>query len=102
MYRTNQPHWLAVKLRALRKTAGLSLQGFEDKHGIAAVRIGSYERGDRTMSVPQAEQLLGCYGWRLTAEPVTTGDTPPVLPRDDLARLLRSLADQVDREPPAV
>lgn len=55
---------LGGRLRAIRKQQGLSLQGVEEKsegHWKAVV-IGSYERGDRAVTVAKLAQLADFYG----------------------------------------
>lgn len=55
---------LGGRLRAIRKQQGLSLQGVEEKsEGLwKAVVIGSYERGDRAVTVAKLAQLADFYG----------------------------------------
>jgi len=38
---------IRAQMRAARRSAGLSLADVEFKHGLNAVRVGSWERGDR-------------------------------------------------------
>lgn len=55
---------LGARLRALRQAAGLSLHGVERRTGgqVGAVVLGSYERGDRAVSVAKLADLAGFYG----------------------------------------
>ena len=55
---------LGTRLRAIRSQQGLSLHGVEDKsHGRwKAVVIGSYERGDRAVTVQRLAELAEFYG----------------------------------------
>jgi transcriptional regulator with XRE-family HTH domain len=55
---------LGARLRALRQDLGLSLAEVEATSGgaINAVVLGSYERGDRTVSVIRLEELAEFYG----------------------------------------
>jgi transcriptional regulator with XRE-family HTH domain len=55
---------LGARLRAIRTQQGLSLHGVEDKsHGRwKAVVVGSYERGDRAVTVQRLSELAEFYG----------------------------------------
>ncbi len=55
---------LGIRLRAIRSQQGLSLHGVENKsHGRwKAVVIGSYERGDRAVTVQRLAELAEFYG----------------------------------------
>ncbi len=55
---------LGSRLRAIRQQQGLSLQGVEEKSGgrWKAVVIGSYERGDRAVTVAKLAELADFYG----------------------------------------
>ncbi len=55
---------LGVRLRAIRQQQGLSLQGVEEKsNGVwKAVVVGSYERGDRAVTVQRLSELADFYG----------------------------------------
>src|SRR5690625_209422 len=55
---------LGRRLRAIRQQQGLSLQGVEQKSGgrWKAVVIGSYERGDRAVTVQRLSELADFYG----------------------------------------
>ncbi|MBA2552238.1 MAG: ANTAR domain-containing protein [Geodermatophilaceae bacterium] len=55
---------LGARLREVRGQQGLSLQGVEDKSRgrWKAVVIGSYERGDRAVSVQKLAELAAFYG----------------------------------------
>jgi hypothetical protein len=65
---------LGVRLRAVRSQQHLSLHGVERKSGgrWKAVVVGSYERGDRAISVQRLAELAAFYG-------VPVGE---LLPRD--------------------
>ncbi|HEY1093205.1 MAG TPA: helix-turn-helix transcriptional regulator, partial [Glycomyces sp.] len=54
---------LGNRLRDIRMQQGLSLQGVEDKSGgkWKAVVIGSYERGDRSITVSRLAELADFY-----------------------------------------
>jgi transcriptional regulator with XRE-family HTH domain len=61
---------LGARLREIRQQHGLSLSGVEAASGGVwkAVVVGSYERGDRTITVPKLIALAEFYGipvWRL-------------------------------------
>ena len=55
---------LGVRLRAIRSQQGLSLHGVEDKSEgrWKAVVVGSYERGDRAVTVQRLSELAEFYG----------------------------------------
>jgi transcriptional regulator with XRE-family HTH domain len=55
---------LGARLRAIRTQQGLSLHGVEEKsHGRwKAVVVGSYERGDRSVTVQRLAELAAFYG----------------------------------------
>ena len=61
---TDYSRALGARLRAIRNQQGLSLQGVEDKsHGRwKAVVVGSYERGDRAVTVQRLAELADFYG----------------------------------------
>ncbi|HEX3614752.1 MAG TPA: transcriptional regulator [Sporichthyaceae bacterium] len=55
---------LGARLRAIRTQQGLSLHGVEEKSRgrWKAVVVGSYERGDRAVTVQKLSELAGFYG----------------------------------------
>src|SRR6187401_835018 len=55
---------LGAKLRAIRTQQGLSLHGVEEKSDgrWKAVVVGSYERGDRAVTVQRLAELADFYG----------------------------------------
>ena len=55
---------LGIRLRAIRQQQGLSLQGVEEKSQgrWKAVVVGSYERGDRAVTVQRLSELADFYG----------------------------------------
>ena len=55
---------LGAKLRAVRSQQGLSLHGVEEKSQgrWKAVVVGSYERGDRAVTVQRLSELAEFYG----------------------------------------
>lgn len=61
---TDYARALGLKLRSIRQQQGLSLHGVEDKsHGKwKAVVVGSYERGDRAVTVQKLAELADFYG----------------------------------------
>ncbi len=54
---------LGARLRAIRQQQGLSLQGVEEKSAgrWKAVVVGSYERGDRAVTVSRLAELADFY-----------------------------------------
>lgn len=83
------------RLRAIRLQQGLSLHGVERKSQgrWKAVVVGSYERGDRSVTVPRLAELADFYGVPLTELLPDSGHPPqpqPVSPPRlviDLTRL---------------
>ena len=55
---------LGARLRSIRQQQGLSLQGVEEKSAgrWKAVVVGSYERGDRAVTVQRLSELAEFYG----------------------------------------
>jgi transcriptional regulator with XRE-family HTH domain len=55
---------LGSRLRSIRQQQGLSLHGVEEKSNgrWKAVVVGSYERGDRAVTVPKLADLAEFYG----------------------------------------
>jgi len=62
--RSDYARALGVRLRAIRAQQGLSLHGVEAKSDgrWKAVVIGSYERGDRAVTVQRLAELADFYG----------------------------------------
>lgn len=91
-------HPVIAKLRELRRAAGLSLQQVERSHGIKAVVIGSYERGDRRPTIDSLQQVLDIYGYQLVAVPRdrSLGGRPTIRTPEQITDLLRAIADQFD------
>jgi len=101
---------LGARLRAVRTAQHLSLHGVERKSGgrWKAVVVGSYERGDRAVSVQKLAELAEFYGVATSdllpteevAQPATAG-TPPlsriVLNPDRVAALTEPGADILRR-----
>lgn len=91
---------LGAKLRAVRNQQGLSLQGVEAKsHGVwKAVVVGSYERGDRAVTVQRLAELAEFYGVpmaELLPEPASAAiSEPPHRLIIDLERLGQVPADK--------
>jgi transcriptional regulator with XRE-family HTH domain len=70
---------LGARLRAIRTQQGLSLHGVEEKsHGRwKAVVVGSYERGDRSVTVQKLAELAEFYG--VPVSELLPGDMPQTL-----------------------
>ena len=73
---------LGAKLRAIRTQQGLSLHGVEDKSQgrWKAVVVGSYERGDRAVTVQRLSELADFYGVpvaELLPEGISAGASEP-------------------------
>ena len=80
---------LGARLRAIRTQQGLSLHGVEEKSRgrWKAVVVGSYERGDRSVTVQKLAELAEFYG-----VPVSE-----LLPGDVMPALLAPVAEAGDR-----
>src|SRR5690606_22864443 len=84
---------LGARLRAIRTQQGLSLHGVEEKSRgrWKAVVVGSYERGDRAVTVQKLAELADFYGVPVSellpggASPSPLGPTPKLV--IDLERL---------------
>ncbi len=77
---------LGAKLRAVRQQQGLSLHGVEDKSQgrWKAVVVGSYERGDRAVTVQKLAELADFYGVPVSellpeGAPASAAEPPPRL-----------------------
>jgi transcriptional regulator with XRE-family HTH domain len=93
---------LGARLRAIRTQQGLSLHGVEEKSKgrWKAVVVGSYERGDRAVTVQRLHELADFYGVPVSellpegeATSPAAGEAPPRL-IIDLERLTSVPAPQ--------
>src|SRR5260370_17942383 len=68
---------LGARLRAIRTQQGLSLHGVEEKSRgrWKAVVVGSYERGDRSVTVQKLAELADFYG--VPVSELLPGDSAP-------------------------
>src|SRR6266508_1515843 len=87
---------LGSRLRAIRTQQGLSLHGVEEKSQgrWKAVVVGSYERGDRAVTVQKLSELAAFYGVPVAellpdSSPSGAAEPPPriVLDLEQLQRL---------------
>jgi transcriptional regulator with XRE-family HTH domain len=92
---------LGSRLRAIRTQQGLSLHGVEEKSRgrWKAVVVGSYERGDRAVTVQRLAELAEFYGvpiHELLPEGVAPGSPTEVSPKIiiDLEQLSHVPAEQ--------
>lgn len=93
---------LGARLRAIRTQQGLSLQRVEQRsHGVwKAVVVGSYERGDRAVTVARLAEIADFYGVPMAE--LLPGETPTNAPSDllpdhvviDLERLAKVPAER--------
>ena len=83
---------LGARLRAIRSQQGLSLHGVEDKSKgrWKAVVVGSYERGDRAVTVQRLAELAEFYGVPV-AELLPSATASPTPQRDVAPRLVLDL-----------
>ena len=92
---------LGSRLRAIRQQQGLTLQQVEELSGgkWKAVVVGSYERGDRAVSVSKLAELSEFYNVPVTEllpkDELTGAPSPPVHPKVmlDLRKLSRGDLD---------
>ncbi|GAA2322170.1 MULTISPECIES: transcriptional regulator [Glycomyces] len=90
---------LGNRLRDIRMQQGLSLQGVEDKSGgkWKAVVIGSYERGDRSITVSRLAELADFY--RIPVSELLPEGVPlPVEQAEKIVLNLEALYDHPDSE----
>jgi transcriptional regulator with XRE-family HTH domain len=92
---------LGAKLRSIRQQQGLSLHGVEEKSEgrWKAVVVGSYERGDRAITVQKLAELADFYGVPVMellpdSQPTASSEPPSRLVLD-LERLGQVPADRV-------
>ncbi len=101
---------VGARLRAIRQQQGLSLHGVEQRSDGTwkAVVVGSYERGDRAISVQRLSELAEFYGIPvgelLPSRPSSAGPAPgsgrvvldlqrlAAVPRDESSPLVRFVA----------
>jgi len=71
---------LGTRLRAIRTQQGLSLHGVEEKSRgrWKAVVVGSYERGDRAVTVQRLAELAEFYGVPVSELLPAVAPAPPV------------------------
>lgn len=100
------PASISSRLREIRISKALSLADVEvaSNRRIRAVVLGSYERGDRTLSVNKAIVIAEFYGLPLSylLEPPTLACAVPVAPVIDLrhVRALAGAPNAVDKSAP--
>jgi transcriptional regulator with XRE-family HTH domain len=92
---------LGTRLRAIRMQQGLSLHGVEEKSEgrWKAVVVGSYERGDRAVTVQRLAELADFYGVPISellpdAATAAAATEPPPRLVLDLEKLQRVPADK--------
>ncbi len=92
---------LGQRLRAIRMQQGLSLHGVEEKSEgrWKAVVVGSYERGDRAVTVQRLAELADFYGVPISellpeAPPAPAASEPPPRLVLDLEKLQRMPQEQ--------
>ena len=83
---------LGARLRAIRTQQGLSLHGVEEKSKgrWKAVVVGSYERGDRAVTVQRLHELADFYGVPVS-ELLPEGETSSPAAGEAPARLIIDL-----------
>lgn len=85
---------LGARLRSIRQQQGLSLQKVEQKSGgrWKAVVVGSYERGDRAVTVTRLAELAEFYGVPLAELLPDAGGSSAGAPRSRLVLDLNAIA----------
>ncbi|MDQ6656763.1 MAG: transcriptional regulator [Actinomycetota bacterium] len=88
-------HALGSRLRAVRNQHGLSLHGVEEKSTgrWKAVVVGSYERGDRAITVAKLAELADFYGVPITELLPDVSLSPQSTPSAKLVIDLERLAE---------
>ena len=83
---TDYARALGARLRAIRTQQGMSLHGVEEKSNgrWKAVVVGSYERGDRAVTVQKLAELADFYGVPVSEllpdqSPAAAAEPPPRL-----------------------
>ena len=85
---------LGARLRSVRTQQGLSLQAVQDRSEgrFKAVVVGSWERGDRAVTVERLAELARFYGVALAALLPDGGGVPGAVPDTAYGLDLRALA----------
>jgi transcriptional regulator with XRE-family HTH domain len=88
-------HALGARLRAVRNQQGLSLHGVEEKSQgrWKAVVVGSYERGDRAITVSKLAELAEFYNVPITDLLPDVGSAQPSTPASKLVIDLERLSE---------
>src|ERR1700709_1046861 len=83
--KTDYAKALGGRLRAIRTQQGLSLHGVEEKSRgrWKAVVVGSYERGDRAVTVQRLAELAQFYG--VPGAELLPGPSPPTTSARDVS-----------------
>ena len=84
---------IAARLRSIRLSRNLTLADVESKSHkkLRAVALGSYERGDRSLSVKKASELSNFYEVPLSY--LLTGHSPTQAPSNKLVMDLRRVRE---------
>lgn len=97
---------VGARLRSIRQQQELTLHGVEERSNgsLKAVRVGSYERGDRGITAAQLQELAEFYRVPVTEllpdrtpVPVPADSTRLVIDRQRLAELRAEPADELRR-----
>lgn len=89
---------LGARLRHVRQSLGLSLFAVEEKSGGVwkAVVIGSYERGDRAITVARLSSLAAFYGVPVPSLLPGGQDITPLSPAELVAQHLREALELLE------
>lgn len=88
-------HPICVRIRELRTAAGLSIDQLAAALGMSSATLGSYERGDRNITVNQATRILAYFDRDIGDMPVD-GSPRSVWTESEAAEALRAIAAQFD------
>lgn len=89
----SEPIALVAHIRRLRLQRNWSLDTLAGKSGMASVRIGSYERGDRQPSAAVLAEIFDALGYEIRVVPK---DAPDVDTPARHAALLRHIAERIE------
>jgi len=90
------PHPICAQIRQLRKAAGLTLADVERRHGVKAIVLASWERGDRHPSIEAVDTVLGYFGLHLAVMPINAVDGHHTRTPAEIGAALRGIANQLD------
>ncbi len=90
------PHPICAQIRQLRQASGLTLAQFERRHGVKAIVLASWERGDRHPTLEAVDAVLGYFGLELAIMPAGSVNGQHTRTPAEVGAALRGIADQLD------